>query len=193
MVFLPNFSDFSSWIQIFWKKTRINLVSKYFRIYLTEQVGSRFIFYQSQKRKKRNDGAARNPPHFLKKQKFKTKIILIKNPGTNHGVPTGSQTLHHWRQTRPVCNWKSYHCHCSVLFCKSMGNTAVFVVLPLVAALIDTVGSTKKKSWLRPWFPFSLRQCFMSNLHTHVVFKGPFKYYVSTGLSGFRNWPFLFT
>ena len=39
MVFSPNFSDFSSWIQIFWKKTKINLVSKYFRIYLTEQVG----------------------------------------------------------------------------------------------------------------------------------------------------------
>ena len=39
MVFLPNFSDFSSWIQIFWKKTKINLVSKHFRNYLTEQVG----------------------------------------------------------------------------------------------------------------------------------------------------------
>ena len=39
MVFSPNFSDFSSLIQISWKKTKINLVSKYFRIYLTEQVG----------------------------------------------------------------------------------------------------------------------------------------------------------
>jgi hypothetical protein len=39
MVFLPNFSDFSSWIQIFWKKTKINLVYGFFRLYLAEQVG----------------------------------------------------------------------------------------------------------------------------------------------------------
>ena len=38
MVYLPNFSDFSFWIQIFWKKTKIDLVSKYFQIYLSEQV-----------------------------------------------------------------------------------------------------------------------------------------------------------
>ena len=35
MVFSPTFYD----ISLFWKKTKINLVSKYFQIYLSEQVG----------------------------------------------------------------------------------------------------------------------------------------------------------
>ena len=38
MEFSPTFLDFSSWIYLFWKQTKINLVSKYFRFYLTEQV-----------------------------------------------------------------------------------------------------------------------------------------------------------
>ena len=39
MVFFPTFSGFFPWIQIFWKKTKINLVSEYFPIYLSEQLG----------------------------------------------------------------------------------------------------------------------------------------------------------
>ena len=42
MEFSPTFLDFSSWIYLFWKQTKINLVSKYFRFYLTEQVAYRY-------------------------------------------------------------------------------------------------------------------------------------------------------
>ena len=38
MEFSPTCLDFSSWIYLFWKQTKINLVSKYFQFYLTEQV-----------------------------------------------------------------------------------------------------------------------------------------------------------
>ena len=120
------------------------------------------FFYQSQKRKKRNDGAARNPPHW--------KNILIQNPGPTTAGPcrfpdTPSLTTH------TVCKWKSRHCHHRILFCKIHGQYSCLCCLISCggSALIDTVGSTKKKSWLRPWFPFPLRRCFMSNLHTHVV------------------------
>ena len=41
MEFSPTFLDFSSWIYLFWKQTKIDLDSKYFRFYLTEQVAYR--------------------------------------------------------------------------------------------------------------------------------------------------------
>ena len=38
MEFSPTFLDFSSWIYLFWKQTKINLVSEYFRKLLSPEI-----------------------------------------------------------------------------------------------------------------------------------------------------------
>ena len=101
MVFFPTFSEFFPWIQIFWKKTKINLVSKYFRIYLSEQLGLKFPKKSRQLSKNVRTIVKKNylksPDNFLKIVKVICKQVnkkIVQKVATKKSSPKSHPKNH---------------------------------------------------------------------------------------------------